>query len=36
LDELLEVAIERVGPWVDVDATDGLSVDVDGAGLFWK
>jgi hypothetical protein len=33
LDELLEEAIEGVGLWVDVDARDGLSVDVDDAGL---
>jgi hypothetical protein len=29
-DGLLEAAIEGVGLWVDVDARDGLSVDVDG------
>jgi hypothetical protein len=36
LDELLEAAIEGVGFWVDVDARNGLSVDVDDAGLFRK
>jgi hypothetical protein len=35
LDELPEAAIEGVGLGVD-DARDGLSVDVDGAGLFRK
>jgi hypothetical protein len=36
LNELLEAAIEGVGPWVDAEARDGLSVDVDGAGLSRK
>jgi hypothetical protein len=36
LDGLLEAAIEGVGPCVDVDMRDGLSADVDGAGLLRK
>jgi hypothetical protein len=36
LDGLLEAVIEGEGLWVDVDARDGLSVDVDYASLFWK
>jgi hypothetical protein len=36
LDALLEAEIEGVGLWVDAEARDGLSVDVDGAGLFRK
>jgi hypothetical protein len=36
LDGLLETATERAGLSVDVEARDGLSVDADGAGLFWK
>jgi hypothetical protein len=36
LDGFLDAAIEGVGLWVDADTRDGLSVDVDGAGLFRK
>jgi hypothetical protein len=36
LDGLLETAMEGLGLWVDADARDKLSVDVDGAGLFQK
>jgi hypothetical protein len=36
LDGLLEAAIGGVGLGDDVNARDGLSVCVDGAGLFWK
>jgi hypothetical protein len=33
LDKLLGAAIEEVGLWVDVEARDGLSIDVDVVGL---
>jgi hypothetical protein len=35
-DRLLQAVTEGVGLWVDVDARDRLSVDVDCASLFWK